>query len=118
DRFTNKGGHLFRGTGTIIAPGVVRVGADELRARRGIVIGTGTAPAVPPIPGLAGTPFWTNREAIEATAVPGSLIVLGGGAIGAELAQVFARFGAQVIVVEAADRLLPLEEPEAGQLLA
>jgi pyruvate/2-oxoglutarate dehydrogenase complex dihydrolipoamide dehydrogenase (E3) component len=73
---------------------------------------------VPPIPGLAGTPFWTNHEAIEAERVPESLVVLGGGAIGAELAQVFARFGSRVTVAEGADRLLPLEEPEAGDLLA
>jgi pyruvate/2-oxoglutarate dehydrogenase complex dihydrolipoamide dehydrogenase (E3) component len=118
DRFTGKGGHLFRGAGRITAPGVVRVGADVLRASRGIVIATGTAPAVPPIPGLAGTPFMTNREAIRATRVPESLIVLGGGAIGVELAQVFSRFGSRVTVVEAAGRLLPLEEPEAGKLLA
>jgi pyruvate/2-oxoglutarate dehydrogenase complex dihydrolipoamide dehydrogenase (E3) component len=89
-----------------------------LRARRGIVITTGTAPAVPPIPGLAGTPFWTNREAIEAERVPGSLVILGGGAVGVELGQVFARFGSRVTVVEGAGRLLPLEEPEAGDLLA
>jgi pyruvate/2-oxoglutarate dehydrogenase complex dihydrolipoamide dehydrogenase (E3) component len=82
------------------------------------VIATGTDPAVPPIPGLAGTPFWTNREAIRATRVPESLIVLGGGAIGLELAQVFARFGARVTVAEARGRLVPLEEPEAGELLA
>jgi pyruvate/2-oxoglutarate dehydrogenase complex dihydrolipoamide dehydrogenase (E3) component len=118
DRFTGKGGHLFRGAGRIMAPGVVQVGAELLRASRGIVIATGTVPAVPPIPGLAGTPFWTNREAIKATEVPESLIVLGGGAIGVELAQVFARFGAQVTVVEALDQLVPAEEPEAGQLLA
>jgi pyruvate/2-oxoglutarate dehydrogenase complex dihydrolipoamide dehydrogenase (E3) component len=122
DRFTGKGGHLFRGTGRITAPGEVTVsgaGTDHvLRARRGIVIATGTEPAVPPIPGLSGTPFWTNREAIKATQVPDSLIVLGGGAIGAELGQVFARFGAQVTVVEALRQLVPLEEPEAGELLA
>lgn len=118
ERFTGKGGHLFRGVGRITAPGQVLLGADLLRARRGIVIATGTVPAVPPIPGLAGTPFWTNREAIRAAQVPKSLIVLGGGAIGVELAQVFARFDAQVTVVEALDQLLPLEEPEAGQLLA
>lgn len=138
DRFTGKGGHLFRGTGRITAPGDVVVtrggsrgggGGSEagdgqerdsqrLRAKRGIVVATGTVPAVPPIPGLAGTPFWTNREAIKATLVPDSLIVLGGGAIGVELAQVFARFGAKVTVVEALDRLVPLEEPEAGDLLA
>lgn len=122
DRFASKGGHLFRGTGRITGPGEVRVdrdgGWDLLRARRGIVINPGTVPAVPPIPGLAGTPYWTNREAIKATRVPDSLIVLGGGAIGVELAQVFARFGARVTLVEALSRLVPLEEPEAGELLA
>ncbi|MGO9295157.1 MAG: dihydrolipoyl dehydrogenase family protein [Streptosporangiaceae bacterium] len=118
DRFTGKGGRLFRGHGTITAPGVVTVAGEVLRARRGIVIATGTAPAIPPIPGLAGTPYWTNHEAIEADRVPSSLIVLGGGAVGAELAQVFARFAAQVTVVEALGRLLPLEEPEAGELIA
>jgi pyruvate/2-oxoglutarate dehydrogenase complex dihydrolipoamide dehydrogenase (E3) component len=118
DRFTGLGGLLFRGQGRIIAPGRVAVGGDVLRARRAIVINTGTAPAIPPIPGLAGTPYWTNHQAIETEQVPDSLIVLGGGAIGAELAQVFSRFGAEVTVVEALDRLLPPEEPEAGALLA
>jgi pyruvate/2-oxoglutarate dehydrogenase complex dihydrolipoamide dehydrogenase (E3) component len=123
DRFTGKGGILVRGSGRITAPGEVTVslaggGQQVLRARRGIVINTGTAPAVPPIPGLAGTPFWTNREAIETERVPGSLVILGGGAVGVELGQVFARFGSNVTVAEGAGRLLPLEEPEAGDLLA
>src|SRR5215470_9616562 len=124
DRFTGKGGILVRGHGRITAPGEVTVAlraggeAQVLRARLGIVIATGTTAAVPPIPGLAGTPFWTNHAAIEAERVPPSLVVLGGGAVGAELAQVFARFGSQVSVAEGADRLLPLEEPEAGDLLA
>lgn len=137
DRFTGKGGLLVRGRGRITGPGEVTVtpaghgpcgggsagpggGAGEqvLRARRGIVIATGSRPAVPPIPGLAGTPYWTNHEAIEAEQVPGSLLVLGGGAVGVELAQVFHRFGAGVTVVEAAGQLVPLEEPEAGALLA
>jgi pyruvate/2-oxoglutarate dehydrogenase complex dihydrolipoamide dehydrogenase (E3) component len=118
DRFTGQGGHLFRGHGVITAPGQVTVGDQVLRARRGIVIATGTSPAVPPIPGLAGTPYWTNREAVKATEVPRSLAVLGGGAVGVELAQVFARFGARVTVVEGLSRLLPAEEPEAGELLA
>ena len=123
DRFAGKGGHLFRGRGRITGPGEVTVasaggqGDDVLQARRGIVIATGTTPAVPPIGGLAGTPFWTNRDAVKVTRVPSSLIVLGGGAIGVELAQVFARFGASVTVVEALGQLLPLEEPEAGDLL-
>ena len=122
DRFTGKGGHFVRGRGRITGPREVTVdtadGPRVLRARQGIVIATGTEPAVPPVPGLAGTPYWTNREAIETEEVPESLIVLGGGAVGAELAQVLARFGAQVTVVEALPRLLPAEEPEAGDLLA
>jgi pyruvate/2-oxoglutarate dehydrogenase complex dihydrolipoamide dehydrogenase (E3) component len=118
DRFTGKGGRLFRGQGRITAPGEVAVGGDVLRARRGIIIDTGTAPSVPPVPGLADTPYWTNHEAIETEQVPESLIVLGGGAIGTELAQVFARFGAAVTVVEAMGQLLPMDEPESGALLA
>src|SRR5439155_22864350 len=69
-------------------------------------------------PGRAGSPFWTHQAASETERVPESVVVLGGGAIGAELGQVFARVGSQVSVAEGADRLLPLEEPEAGDLLA
>ena len=122
DRFTGQGGHFLRGRARITGRCRVTVdtadGPRAFVARRGVVIATGTEPAVPPIPGLAGTLYWPNREAIETEQVPRSLIVLGGGAIGAELAQVFARFGARVTVVEALPRLLPLEEPEAGELLA
>ena len=64
------------------------------------------------------TPYWTNHEVIEAAELPASIIVLGGGAIGCELSQVMARFGVEVTVVEAADRLLALEEPEASAALA
>ncbi len=121
DRFTGQGGHLVRGRGKITAPGQVTVtGAEGTRvfaARTGIVINTGTDPAIPPLDGLAGTPFWTNREIVQAEQVPPSLIVLGGGAIGAELAQVFARFGTAVTVVEALPRLLSFEEPEASELV-
>jgi pyruvate/2-oxoglutarate dehydrogenase complex dihydrolipoamide dehydrogenase (E3) component len=118
DRFTGLGGTLLRGHGVITAPGQVRVGDQVLRARRGIVIGTGSAPAIPPLDGLAGTPYWTNHEAIEAEEVPSSLVVLGGGAVGVELAQVFARFGSSVTVIEARGQLLPAEEPESGRLLS
>lgn len=117
DRFTETGGRLVRGRGVLTGPRTVTVDGRELTARRAIVINTGTQPAVPPIPGLADTPYWTNRDALAATDAPESLIVLGGGAIGAELAQAFARFGTDVHVIEAADRLLPAEEPESGELL-
>jgi pyruvate/2-oxoglutarate dehydrogenase complex dihydrolipoamide dehydrogenase (E3) component len=121
DRFTGKGGHLVRGRATITGPGEVTVavpdGSRVFRARRGIVINSGTEPDVPPIEGLAGTPYWTNRDIVKVEQVPQSMIVLGGGFIGAEFAQVFARFGTAVTVVEALPRLLSAEEPEAGQLI-
>jgi pyruvate/2-oxoglutarate dehydrogenase complex dihydrolipoamide dehydrogenase (E3) component len=117
ERFTGKGGRLVRGRGRITGPREVTAGDEVFRARRGVVVATGTAPAVPPIDGLRDTPYWTNRDAVETTRVPESLIVLGGGAVGCELAQVFARFGSRVTVVEADPRLLPQEEPEAGELI-
>lgn len=118
ERFEGKGGRFVRGHGHLVAPDVVAVADRQFRATKAIVLATGSAPAVPPIEGLAGTPFWTNHEAIEADVLPGSLIVLGGGAVGAELAQAFSRFGVSTTIIEAAPRLLPLEEPEAGTLLA
>jgi pyruvate/2-oxoglutarate dehydrogenase complex dihydrolipoamide dehydrogenase (E3) component len=118
DRFTGKGGRFVRRHGRITGPRTVRVGDEEFAATRAIVLNTGTDPAIPPIPGLAGTPYWTNREAVAAETAPESLIVLGGGAIGLELAQAFARFGTTVSVVEVAEKILPLEEPEASQVLA
>jgi pyruvate/2-oxoglutarate dehydrogenase complex dihydrolipoamide dehydrogenase (E3) component len=122
DRFLDAGGHFVRGRGRITGRGQVTVETEDgrrlLRARRGIVLNTGTEPGIPPVPGLAGTPYWTNREAAAAEQVPESLIVVGGGAVGAELAQVFARFGSRVTVLEAGARLLPADEPEAGELLA
>jgi len=117
-RFEGKGGIFVRGAGQLVDHQTVEVDGLRISARRGIVIATGTHAAIPPIPGLEHTPYWTNREAISAEVVPSSLIVLGGGAIGIELAQVFARFGARVTVVEAQPRLLPPEEPEAGALIA
>lgn len=118
DRFVGKGGTFVRGYATIEGPGLVDVDGTRYRARRGIVIATGTRAAVPPIPGLADTPFWTNHEIIETKDLPESLIVLGGGAVGVELAQVMARFGVDVTIIEGEDRLLPRNEPEAGELLA
>jgi pyruvate/2-oxoglutarate dehydrogenase complex dihydrolipoamide dehydrogenase (E3) component len=114
DRFTGKGGHFVRGTATILGPGRVQVEDSEISAARGLVIATGTAAVIPPVDGLAGTPYWTNREAVEAETLPDTLIVLGGGAIGLELSQVFARFGVQVTVVEGSDRVLAMEEPESS----
>ena len=118
DRLVGKGATFVRGRGVINGPGRVDVDGTAYTATTGIVVNTGTTAAVPPITGLADTPYWTNHEIIEATELPASIIVLGGGAIGCELSQVMARFGVEVTVVEAADRLLALEEPEASAALA
>jgi pyruvate/2-oxoglutarate dehydrogenase complex dihydrolipoamide dehydrogenase (E3) component len=117
-RFEGKGGRFVRGRGRFVGPMRVAGGGDEFAAARAVVLAVGTTPTAPPIPGLAGTPYWTNREAIEAERLPGSLAVLGGGAIGLELAQVYARFGVSVTVVEVAARLLAVEEPESSRLAA
>jgi pyruvate/2-oxoglutarate dehydrogenase complex dihydrolipoamide dehydrogenase (E3) component len=122
DRLVGKGARFVRGTGRLAGPATVEVSgvdgapAGAFEARRAVVLATGTEPAVPPVPGLAGTPYWTNREAIRCTEVPPELVVLGGGSIGLELAQVLARFGSAVTVVEALDRILAMEEPESSEL--
>ncbi|MEV7981575.1 NAD(P)/FAD-dependent oxidoreductase [Streptomyces sp. NPDC086519] len=118
DRFAAKGGRLVRGTGRLAGPRRVTVGDRTFEARRGVVLATGTRPRIPPVPGLEGTPYWTNRDAMGAKELPASMVVLGGGAIGVELAQVFARFTCAVTVIEGQDRLLSQEEPEAGELAA
>ncbi|MFJ9039028.1 dihydrolipoyl dehydrogenase family protein [Streptomyces sp. NPDC102406] len=118
DRLVAKGGRLVRGRARLSGVRRVSVGDRVFEARRGVVLATGTRPRIPPVPGLAGTPYWTNRDAVAAKELPASLVVLGGGAIGVELAQVFARFTCEVTVVEGQDRLLSQEEPEAGELAA
>jgi pyruvate/2-oxoglutarate dehydrogenase complex dihydrolipoamide dehydrogenase (E3) component len=102
----------------LTGPRQVAVDGTTYTASRGVVLNTGTEPAIPPIDGLADTPYWTNRDAVEADRLPHSLAVMGAGPIGAELAQVFTRFGVDVTVIEVADRVLAAEEPEAGALVA
>jgi pyruvate/2-oxoglutarate dehydrogenase complex dihydrolipoamide dehydrogenase (E3) component len=109
---------IVRGEGRLAGPGRVRVGQDEYVATRGVILNTGTAPAKLPIDGLEATPYWTNREAMKAGELPASLIVIGGGAVGCELAQVFSRFGSDVTVLDVADRILAVEEPETSSLIA
>ncbi|WP_091433112.1 dihydrolipoyl dehydrogenase family protein [Micromonospora yangpuensis] len=118
DRFVGRGGTFVRGSGRLDGPGRVRVGDRVFQARYGVVLGTGTRPSIPPLPGLADTPYWTNHQAIEVEELPASLLSLGGGAIGLELAQVFARFGVQVTVLERSERVLAVEEPESSEVAA
>jgi len=118
DRFVGKGGTFVRGRGQLDGPGRVAVGEETYAARLGVVLATGTSPAIPPVPGLAEASPWTNRDVFKIREVPESLIVIGGGAIGLELAQAFSRFGCMVTVVEALYRILAAEEPESSELVA
>jgi pyruvate/2-oxoglutarate dehydrogenase complex dihydrolipoamide dehydrogenase (E3) component len=107
---------LVRGEGRIARPGVVEVDGQELAYDR-LVLATGSRPMIPPIDGLDSVEYWTNREATRTHKIPASLVVMGGGAVGAELAQFFSRMGSQVTVVERSERLLGRVHPDAGDLL-
>jgi pyruvate/2-oxoglutarate dehydrogenase complex dihydrolipoamide dehydrogenase (E3) component len=117
DALTQQGAELIRGTARLAGPGRVEVGDEVLEAGRAVVIATGTRPAIPPIPGLDTIEAWTNRDAVSARELPASLVVIGGGAVGVELAQAFARLGCRVTVIQGLDRLVAGEEPEAGAIL-
>jgi dihydrolipoamide dehydrogenase len=93
-------------------------GTVALTARHAVVVATGSAAALPPVPGLAQAKPWSPREATSAKHVPGRLVVLGGGVVGCEMAQAFASLGSHVTVIEMTDGLLPTNEPVAGQLVA
>src|SRR2546428_11244875 len=111
------GAKLFRGEGKLLDPRTVEVGGERLIARQAVVVANGGPAAIPPIPGLDTVDFWTNRQAVLPRELPGSLAVLGGGAVGVELGQAFARFGSKVTIIEAGPRFLGAEEPEAGVAL-
>jgi pyruvate/2-oxoglutarate dehydrogenase complex dihydrolipoamide dehydrogenase (E3) component len=111
------GATLFRGEGTLVDAHTVDVGGEQLVARRAMVIANGGRASIPPIAGLERVEFWTNRQAAIPRELPASLAILGGGAIGTELGQAFARLGSKVTVIEAGPRYLGLEEPEAGAAL-
>jgi pyruvate/2-oxoglutarate dehydrogenase complex dihydrolipoamide dehydrogenase (E3) component len=115
ERLEGKGGRFVRGRGRVTGPMDVEVDGTSITARRAVVLATGQRAWVPPM--FESVPHWTNRELIESESVPGSLLVIGGGAIGLELGQVMQRFGAAVTVVEAGPRLAGPEEPEASALI-
>jgi len=113
----SAGAKLFRGEGKLTELRTVAVKGEQLVARRGVVIANGSTAAIPSIPGLDSVDFWTNRQAAIPRELPTSLAILGGGAIGVELGQAFARLGSKVTVIEAGPKFLGLEEPEAGAAL-
>src|SRR5262245_7090748 len=111
------GATLFRGEGTLTDARTIDVAGERLVVKRALVIANGSTAVIPPISGLDTIEFWTNRQAAVPTELPGSLAILGGGAIGVELGQAFARIGSRVTVIEAGPKFLGLEEPEAGAAL-
>ena len=113
-----RGIELVRGQARLDGERRVRVGDEVLHARRAVVIATGSSAALPPIPGLAEAAPWTNREVTTARAVPGRLLVLGGGFVGVEMAQAYATLGASVALVEAVPRLIAREEEFASEQVA
>ena len=113
----SKGIALLRGTGRLAGPGVVEVDGARHTADH-VVIATGSEPIVPPVPGLRELEgIWTNREATAMTAVPRRLLILGGGSVGVEMAQVVRRFGGEVALVEMAERVIAREPAPLGDAL-
>jgi pyruvate/2-oxoglutarate dehydrogenase complex dihydrolipoamide dehydrogenase (E3) component len=108
-----RGVTLVRGRGELDGEKRVRVGDDTLVAGKAVVVATGSGPVMPPIPGLLEARPWGNRQATTAKVAPESLVILGGGVVGVELAQAWTSLGTQVTVVEGLHRLISREEPFA-----
>lgn len=115
ERFEGFGCEVVRAYARFVTPDTLEADGRRYRARR-IVIATGSAPAVPPIPGLTDVPYLTNETVFGLPERPEHLLILGGGAIGCELAQAHRRLGSRVTIVEA-DRLLPRDDREAAQVV-
>jgi len=116
ERFRGLGVHVVEGSARFVNSHTIQVGDERLTARH-IVIATGTRPALPPIPGLADVPYHTNETIFSIRALPKTLLVVGGGPIGIELAQAFARLGSTVYVIEASPDFFPREDRELADML-
>jgi dihydrolipoamide dehydrogenase len=123
-RLAESGVTLIRGTAEVNKPGVIDVTAIDGRlgptslGYTELVIATGSEPVAPPVEGLTDIPAWTSAEALTGPDLPRRLIVLGGGPVGCELAQIYAAFGSQVTMIEGEDHVLPGEAHFAGEILA
>jgi len=114
--YEDQGALVVRGTGRVAGPGQVDVDGQRIAAEH-VILATGSDPARPPIAGLDQVEVWTNREATQLRTVPGRALVVGGGPVGIELAQLLVRFGCQVTLVQSADRLIDREDPRVGELI-
>jgi dihydrolipoamide dehydrogenase len=117
DWLAGEGIALLRGTGRLAGPGVVEVDGVPHTARH-VVLATGSEPVLPPVPGLRELPgVWTSREVTSMKAVPRRLLILGGGAVGAEMAQAVRRLGGEVALTEGASHVLAREPAPLGEVL-
>ena len=118
----SAGAEVIRGTARITGPGRVEVASEGSGPRtleaRSLVVAIGSEPVIPPIDGLAEAGYWTSNDGTATRDLPSSLVVLGGGVVGVELAQAFARFGVKTTIVEGADRVLAREHPKTSELVA
>jgi pyruvate/2-oxoglutarate dehydrogenase complex dihydrolipoamide dehydrogenase (E3) component len=112
----DRGVELVRGGGRVVRPGVVEAGGRELDYDR-LVIATGSLPVSPPVEGLEDVESWTTADATSSHEVPASVIVMGGGVAGCELAQLYRRLGSEVTIVQRGDRLIPRMDTEAAEAL-
>jgi len=115
--YTDQGVTVIKGHAAFTGPRAITVDGRQLSADN-IVIATGSQPIIPPIDGLDDVPVWTNREATTLADIPARALIIGGSAVGVELATFLARFGTQVSIVQSADRLLDREDPRVGELVA
>jgi pyruvate/2-oxoglutarate dehydrogenase complex dihydrolipoamide dehydrogenase (E3) component len=116
EEYEREGIRVYKGQARLRGPGQVEIDEDTLLVAARVVIATGSAPRIPDIPGLEQAGYWTNREATTLKEIPESATVIGGGPVGIELAQLLRRFGAEVHLVEAADRLIAREDRRVGEL--
>jgi pyruvate/2-oxoglutarate dehydrogenase complex dihydrolipoamide dehydrogenase (E3) component len=116
-RYADQGIAVFKGTAVFTSPRTVTVGGRTLTGGN-VLIATGSAPVIPPIDGLAEVQVWTNREATTLSDIPSRALVVGGSAVGVELATFLTGFGAQVTLVQSAARLLDREDPRVGELVS
>jgi len=114
--FEEQGVEYFHDPARFLSPHELQVGERVLRAER-FIIATGQLPAIPPIPGLREAGFITNEQATHLRELPRSLVILGGGAIGLEFAQIFSAFGCEVTVLEAANQILPRDDEDIARLM-
>jgi pyruvate/2-oxoglutarate dehydrogenase complex dihydrolipoamide dehydrogenase (E3) component len=117
----SEGAEVIRGTARVVAPGRIEIRNDGENSRtletRAIALAVGSAPVIPDIDGLEDAGYWTSNDGTSLRDLPSSLVVLGGGVVGIELAQVYARFGAKTTVIQGTDRILPRDHPKSSELV-